>query len=170
MLSTIQMYKVMKLHLVVSFHLSDHCWQVAALTDVGLCFLLEASTVFCLSLSHCHFVRLAAGFSETRQSNGWIFVPCWKRSNKMDITTLRLHYNLVSVHMYTQTEPCCVCVYHLVGYHVQTLSHQRAASAYVQDNKLSKAFEGFIYHMGYSYSILLAIKSSISGSFNIYST
>lgn len=71
----------------------------------------QLHSLHCLPLCHCLFSLLHSGFLETRRLSGWIFVPCWKRSNKTDITTLRRHYKLVSMREHPQTKLLCVCVF-----------------------------------------------------------
>lgn len=97
-------------------------WLTSAFT---VC-LGQQHSLHCLPLCHCLFSLLHSGFLETRQLSGWIFVPCWKRSNKTDITTLRLHYKLVSTREHPQTKLLCVSA---------VLSLQRAPYAHTQDSE-----------------------------------
>lgn len=119
---------------------------MAIMTDICLYCLLEASTLsslsYTFSLSLCPSHCKHSGFLETRQLSGWIFVPCWKRSNKTDITTLRPHYSSVSTHRHTHRALLCLCV-------CVMLSHQRALSAHIH---------------GYEFLLLVGFHSCGSGA------
>lgn len=84
------------------------------MTDICLYYLLEAS-VLAASLSSVIvtvFRFITTDSLEIRRWSGWIFVLCWRRSSKMDITTLKRHYSSVSKgtnsHSYFWCSFCCV--------------------------------------------------------------